>query len=99
VLTSFLIFPVAGFDTLLTMTLLFFPGLHSHLTYPLRFLLMGLHQGSFVHDPYATRLTTDATNVEAVAAFNRQTLQSVWHELDCRIDICRLTERGHIENL
>ena len=32
VLTSMLFFPVAGSGALLTMTLLFFPGLHGHLT-------------------------------------------------------------------
>ena len=31
VLTSMLFFPVAGLGALLTMTLLFFPGLHGHL--------------------------------------------------------------------
>jgi hypothetical protein len=32
VLISVLIFPVVGFGTLLTMTPVFFPGLHDHLT-------------------------------------------------------------------
>jgi hypothetical protein len=31
-LSSMLIFPVVGFSALLTITLLFFPGLHGHLT-------------------------------------------------------------------
>jgi hypothetical protein len=37
--------------------------------------------------------------VEAVAAVDRQMLQRVWQELDYRIDICRVTEGGHIEHL
>jgi hypothetical protein len=37
--------------------------------------------------------------VEAVAAINRQTLQHVWQELDYRIDICRVTKGGHINQL
>jgi hypothetical protein len=49
VLTSLLIFPVVGLGALLTMTLLFFPGHHSHL----RLFLMGLHQGSCVYATYA----------------------------------------------
>jgi hypothetical protein len=37
--------------------------------------------------------------VEAVAAIDRQMLQSVWQGLDYKIDICRVTEGGHIEHL
>jgi hypothetical protein len=37
--------------------------------------------------------------VEAVAAIDRQLLQSVCQELDYRIDICRVTKCGHIEHL
>jgi hypothetical protein len=37
--------------------------------------------------------------VEAVAAIDHQMLQRVWQELDYRIDICRVTKSGHIENL
>jgi hypothetical protein len=37
--------------------------------------------------------------VEAVAAIDSQMLQRVWHELDYRIDICRVTKGGYIEHL
>jgi hypothetical protein len=37
--------------------------------------------------------------VEAVAAIDRQMLQSVWQELEYRIDICRVTKGVHIEHL
>jgi hypothetical protein len=37
--------------------------------------------------------------VEAVAAIDRQILQSVRQELDYRFDICRVTKGGHIEHL
>jgi hypothetical protein len=37
--------------------------------------------------------------VKAVDAIDRQILQLVWHELDYRIDICRVTKGGHIEYL
>jgi hypothetical protein len=36
---------------------------------------------------------------EALAAIDRQMLQRVWQEFDYRIDICRVTKRGHIEHL
>jgi hypothetical protein len=37
--------------------------------------------------------------VEAVAAIDRQMLQRLLQELDCRIDICRVAKGGHIEQL
>jgi hypothetical protein len=37
--------------------------------------------------------------VEALAAIDRQMLQRVWQELDCRIDVCRVAKGGHIEHL
>jgi hypothetical protein len=37
--------------------------------------------------------------MEAIAAIDRQMLQSVWQELDYRIDICHVTKGGHIEHL
>jgi hypothetical protein len=37
--------------------------------------------------------------VEVVAAIDRQMLQRVWQELDYKIDICRVTNGGHIEHL
>jgi hypothetical protein len=37
--------------------------------------------------------------VKAVAAIDRQMLQRVCQDLDYRIDICRVTEGGHIEHL
>jgi hypothetical protein len=37
--------------------------------------------------------------MEAVAAIDRQLSQHVRQELDYRIDICRVTNGGHIEHL
>jgi Holliday junction resolvase-like predicted endonuclease len=37
--------------------------------------------------------------MEAVAAIDCQMLQRVWQELDCRIDVCRITKGGYIEHL
>jgi hypothetical protein len=36
---------------------------------------------------------------DAVTAIDHQMLQSVWQELDYRIDICRVTKGGYIEHL
>jgi hypothetical protein len=35
----------------------------------------------------------------AVASVDKDKLRSVWTELDCRIDICRVTKGSHIEHL
>ena len=35
----------------------------------------------------------------AVASVDEDMLRSVWTELDCRIDICRVTKGSHIEHL
>jgi hypothetical protein len=37
--------------------------------------------------------------VEAVAAIDRQMLQSVWQKLYYRIDTCRVTKGGHMDHL
>jgi hypothetical protein len=34
-----------------------------------------------------------------VALVDRDMLTRVWDEMDYRIDVCRITEGGHIENL
>jgi len=35
----------------------------------------------------------------AVALVDRDVLTRVWNEMDYRIDVCRITEGGHIEHL
>ena len=37
-----------------------------------------------------------ATAIETVTA---DMLQTVWNELDYRVDVCRITKRAHIEHL
>ena len=39
------------------------------------------------------RITTAVANVD------EDMLRSVWTELDCRIDICRVTKGSHIEHV
>ena len=41
----------------------------------------------------------DAADVNSVINFLPHTLQSVWQELDYRIDIRRVTKGGHMEHL
>jgi hypothetical protein len=38
-------------------------------------------------------------NTTAVARVDEDMLRSVWTELDCRIDICRVTKGSNIEHL
>jgi hypothetical protein len=35
----------------------------------------------------------------AVTLVDRDMLTRVWNEMDYRIDVCRITKRGHIEHL
>ncbi len=36
---------------------------------------------------------------EAVATIDNAMLERVWHELDYRLDVCRVTDGAHIEHL
>jgi hypothetical protein len=36
---------------------------------------------------------------DAVARFELDMLTRVWNEMDCRIDVCRITKGGYIERL
>jgi len=35
----------------------------------------------------------------AIETFAADMLQTVWNELDCRVDVCRITKGAHIEHL
>ena len=44
----------------------------------------------------------DSTNINMIIAIETITadmLQTVWNELDYRIDVCRITKGAHIEHL
>jgi len=62
---------------------------------------MGLHQGSCVRAPYTTWFTTAGTKVHGDSHCYQppDVAVCVWHELDYRIDICRVTKGGLIEHL
>ena len=35
----------------------------------------------------------------AIETITADVLQTVWNELDCRVDVCRITKGAHIEHL
>jgi hypothetical protein len=35
----------------------------------------------------------------AIETITADMLQTVWNELDCRVDVCRITNGAHIEHL
>jgi hypothetical protein len=41
----------------------------------------------------------DVSALESVASVDEGMLRSVWSELDCRVDICRVTKGSHTEHL
>ena len=99
--TSVLISPVVGLGALLTVTLLFFPGLRNHLTKPPAiFFLWGYIKERLYVPPMPRDLPQLRQRfVKAVASIDRQMSQRVWQELDYRIDINHVTKGGHIEHL
>lgn len=61
----------------------------------MRFLPLGLHQGSWVRASAELRKRIEA----AVATITEDTLINVWEELGYRLDLCRVTNGSHIEHL
>jgi hypothetical protein len=51
-----------------------------------------------LHSPLSSRISCNRI-IAAVALDDRDTLTRVWNEMDCRIDVCRITKGGHIEHL
>jgi len=61
---------------------------------PMWFLSMGLRQGSGLCIPeLKVRIRTATETITA------DMLQTVWNELNNRVDICRITKGAHIEHL
>ena len=42
---------------------------------------------------------TEGTNQTAIKTITADVLQTVWNELDYRVDTCRITKGAHIEHL
>ena len=99
-LTSMLFFQVAGSGALLTMTpVLPWPPQSPDLT-PSDFFLWGYIKDRAYVPPMPRDLPQLRQRImEAVAAIDRQKLQSVSQKLDYRIDNCSVTKGAHIEYL
>jgi hypothetical protein len=62
------------------------------------------HVSELIHVVYVPPLPYDLQElrqriIAAVATIKRDMLERVWTEMDCRIDVCRVTRGSHIECL
>jgi hypothetical protein len=65
---------------------------------PMWFLSMGLRRGSGLCSSSSHKYPgTEGTNQNR--HWNHHMLQTVWIELDYRVDVCRITKGAHIEHL
>ena len=61
---------------------------------------MGLRQGSGLCSSSSRKYPgTEGTNQDAIETVTAYMLQTVWNELDYRVDVCRITKGAHIEHL
>jgi len=69
------------------------------------FYLIEQHSKVLLHTLQVLYMCTlcDSTNsntiIEFVETITADTLQTVWNELDYRVDVCRITKGAHIEHL
>ena len=71
------------------------------------FLFNRKHSKFLLHTLYVLYMCTlsDSTNINMIIQFisiktiNADMLQTVWNELDYRVDVCRITKGAHIEHL
>jgi len=67
---------------------------------PCDFFLWGLVKDTVFVPPLPAYLQVLRNRITAtVALVDRDMLTRVWNEMDYRIDVCRITKRGHIEHL
>jgi len=61
---------------------------------------MGLRQGSGYFPPLPASIPELKVRIRtAIETITADMLQTVWNELDYRVDICRITKGAHIEHL
>ena len=61
---------------------------------------MVLRQGSCLCSSFSRKYPgTEGTNENAIETITADMLQTVWNELDYRVDVCRITKGAHIEHL
>ena len=67
---------------------------------PCDFFLWGFVKDTVFVPPMPANLQDLRNRITAaVALVYRDMLTRVWNEMDYRIDVCRITEGGHIEHL
>ena len=67
---------------------------------PCDFFLWGFVKDTVFVSPLPANLQDLRNRITAaVALVDRHMLTRVWNEMDYRIDVCRITKGGHIENL
>ena len=87
--------------------LLFVPFAHPDLkpcnfssSHTTRFLFVGICEKIGLCAPYPRDVNElKARIIEAVATIDNAMLGRVWQELDCWLDVCRVTNGAHIEHL
>ena len=66
----------------------------------LRFFLVGICKGTVFVPPVPANLHELRDRITAaVALIYHDMLTRVWNELDYRLDVCRISQGGHIEHL
>jgi len=61
---------------------------------------MGLRQGSGLCSASSRKYPgTEGMNQNRHSNLTADMLQTVWNELDYRVDVCRITKGAHIEHL
>jgi hypothetical protein len=63
------------------------------------FFLVGIYQRQSFVPPLPVSVNDLMDRITAVASADEDMLRWVWNEVDCRIDICRVTKGSHIERL
>jgi len=64
------------------------------------FLSIGLRQGSGLCSPLPASIPELKVRIRtAIETITSDMLQTVWNELDYRVDVCRITKSAHIEHL
>jgi len=61
---------------------------------------MGLRQGSGLCSSSSRKIPELKVQIRtAIETITADMLQTVWNELDFRVDVCRITNGAHIEHL
>ena len=79
-------------------TLLAWPPLSPYAT-PYDFLLWGYVKDQVYVPPLPASIPELKVRIRtAIETITADMLQTVWNELDCRVDVCKITKGAHIEH-